>query len=267
MYAFGAMLSFTIAHLAVIRLRTKAPNVERPYRGPGTIRVAGRELPVFALLGGAGTGIAWLTVTALHLKVAAAGLGWLIVGVGLYLVYRRRHGLDFVTTTKVAIPKPVVDHEAEYESVLVALDERGYSAEVLATAVRLAARRRRGVHVLVTITVPQTSPITAEMPQQERAAQEIIEQAKLQGGRRVSGHYEKVRAGGEGRLIVDEAKEMRARAIVMPLRRRVSRGGGALFGRTHETVLAERPCRVIIESLPAPGSRTREDVARAGAMA
>jgi APA family basic amino acid/polyamine antiporter len=266
MYAFGAMLSFTIAHLAVIRLRTKAPGAERPYRGPGTLRVAGRELPLFAVLGGAGTAIAWITVTVLHLKVAAAGLGWLTLGVGLYIVYRRRHGLDLTTTTKVAIPKPVVDHEAEYDSILVALDERSYIPEVVATAVRLAARRRRGIHVLVTITVPQTSPINAELPQHERAAQEIIEQAKLQGGRRVSGHYEKVRPGGEGRLIVDEAREMRARAIVMPLRRRATKGGSALFGRTHETVLAARPCRVIIESIPADRTRS-EDVARVRALA
>ena len=35
MYAFGAMLSFTIAHLSVIRLRIVEPDRERPYRGPG----------------------------------------------------------------------------------------------------------------------------------------------------------------------------------------------------------------------------------------
>src|SRR5438477_3561196 len=35
LYAFGAMLSFTIAHLAVIKLRAKEPDRERPYRGPG----------------------------------------------------------------------------------------------------------------------------------------------------------------------------------------------------------------------------------------
>src|SRR5881227_1890793 len=40
-YAFGAMLSFTIAHLAVIALRAKEPSRERPYRGPGTITLAG----------------------------------------------------------------------------------------------------------------------------------------------------------------------------------------------------------------------------------
>jgi APA family basic amino acid/polyamine antiporter len=45
---------------------------------------------------------------------------------------------------------------------------------------------------------------------------------------------------------VDEAKEIRARAIVMSLPPR--RTGSSLFGRTVETVLAERPCRVIIDS-------------------
>ena len=61
----------------------------------------------------------------------------------------------------------------------------------------------------------------------------------------MSGHIEKVRAGQSGRLIVNEAREMRAPAIVMPL---PPRAGTTLFGTTVETVLAERPCRVIIET-------------------
>jgi APA family basic amino acid/polyamine antiporter len=248
MYAFGAMLSFTVAHVAVIALRLREPDRERPYRGPGTLRVAGRELPLFAVLGGIGTGIAFLTVTLLHVAVAVAGVGWLAIGVVAYVVYRRTQDLDLTTTVKVAIARPVVDHEAEYESILVAFDERRYQPEAMATAIKLAARRRRGIHVLVTITVPSSSPINAELPELERSAQTLIEQAKIQGGRRVSGHYEKVRAGGAGRLIVDEAREMRARAIVLPVERR---GGATLFGATAETVLAERPCRVIIETPPA----------------
>jgi basic amino acid/polyamine antiporter, APA family len=253
MYAFGAMLSFSIAHLSVIRLRLKYPELERPYRGPGNVTVGGRQWPLFALVGLFGTASAFAVVTALHLDVAVAGIGWLSFGVIVYLIYRRRQGLDLTTTTKVAIPRPVVEREAEYESVLVAFDERHYEPGAVATAAKLAARRRRGIHVLVTITVPQTSPIDAELPEQERAAQEIVEQAKLLGGRRVSGHWEKVRSGGEGRLIVAEARDMRARAIVMPLRRKQAGGGGALFGKTLETVLTERPCRVIIETSPADG--------------
>jgi basic amino acid/polyamine antiporter, APA family len=246
MYAFGAMLSFTIAHLSVIRLRLTAPERARPYRGPGTLRVAGRELPLFAVVGGLGTLLAFVAVTVLHLNVAMAGVAWLAVGIGVYVLYRRHLGLDLVTTTKVVIPGPVTVSEAEYESVLVAFDERGYSPELMATAARLAARRRRGIYVLVTIAVPASSPINAAMPAQEAAAQSVLEEARVQAGRRVSGHWEKVRAGSAGRRIVEEAKTMRAAAIVMPM----SRSGTSGFDRALETVLRERPCRVIIETLP-----------------
>ena len=85
-------------------------------------------------------------------------------------------------------------------------------------------------------------------PTEEAAADSVIEQAKIQGGRRVSGHVEKIRAGQAGRRIIEEAADMRAAAIVMPLPRRVA--GASLFGKTLETVLTERPCRVIIESTP-----------------
>src|SRR3954454_6114394 len=260
MYAFGAMLSFTIAHLAVVRLRVKEPDHERPYRGPGTLRIAGRDLPLFAVAGGIGTGLAWVTVTVLHIAVALAGLSWLIFGVLIYITYRRRQGLDLTSTKKVAIPTPVVEHEAEYDSVLVAFDVSHYEPDAVATAVKLAARRRRGIHVLVSIVVPSSAPIDARMDDKEREAQAIIEQAKLIGGRRVTGHIEKVRAGQAGRLIVEEARATRARAIVMAL---APRSGGTLFDRTVETVLSERPCRVIIETTPGVSGRRLEPVAAA----
>ena len=42
-YAFGAMLSFSMAHLAVIRLRVSEPDVPRPYRSPGHLHVRGTD--------------------------------------------------------------------------------------------------------------------------------------------------------------------------------------------------------------------------------
>src|SRR3954452_16416187 len=194
LYAFGAMLSFTIAHIAVAKLRLKAPDAERPYRGPGILRIRGRELPLFAVLGGLGTGMAFVVVTFLHAEVAAAGIGWLSLGVLVYVIYRRRQGLDLTSTVKVAIPRPVVEHEAEYDSVLVAFDGGHYYGAAVATAAKLAARRRRGIHVLVTLTVPASAPINADLPDQELAARAIIEQARIQGGRRGTGHVDRVRA-------------------------------------------------------------------------
>jgi APA family basic amino acid/polyamine antiporter len=84
------------------------------------------------------------------------------------------------------------------------------------------------------------------MPAAEAKAQAAIDSARVYGGRRVTGHWEKVRAGEAGRRIVSEAREIQAAAIVMALPPR--RTGSSLFGRTLETVLAERPCRVIIDS-------------------
>ena len=55
-YAFGAMLSFTIAHVAVTTLRIKRPDLKRPWKGPGNVWIRGHELPLYSLLGGLGHG-------------------------------------------------------------------------------------------------------------------------------------------------------------------------------------------------------------------
>ena len=248
-YAFGAMLSFTVAHAAVIALRIKQPDVERPYRGRGSVRIRGHELPLFALVGGAGTGIAFVVVTVLNLATLIVGVIWLTLGMSVYAAYRRNLGLRLQETKKIVVQGPVVEREMEYESVLVAFEDGVYSPAAVATAVKLAARRRRGIHVLATISVPASAPIDARLPDQEAKALAAIDSARVLGGRRVTGHWEKVRPGEAGRRIVDEARQMRARAIVMPLTP-ARRGAAPVIGRAHETVLEERPCRVIIEASP-----------------
>jgi APA family basic amino acid/polyamine antiporter len=250
MYAFGAMLSFTIAHLAVIRLRLRQPDAERPWRGPGQIKLRnGRTLPLFAVFGAIGTGLAWLVVTILNFTTLGVGIGWLAIGIATYVGYRRHLGLNLTETKKAELIKSAVEHEVEYESVLVAFEDTDYSSDAVATAVKLAARRRRGVHVVVMVTVPNHLPIDAVLAEQERAAEQTIESARVLGGRRVTGHIEKVRPGQGGRRIVEEARDIKARALIMAVPKR-PRSAGSPFGRTLETVLADRPCRVIITTEP-----------------
>ena len=190
------------------------------------------------------------------------GAVWLAVGLTSYVLYRRRRGLSLTETTKIVMPKPTVTQEVEYQSILVGFEDGHYEPTAVRTAVRLAARRRRGIHVIATITVPASVPIDAPLPDQERRAQEMIDSARVIGGRRVTGHYEKVRAGQAGRRIVDKARSIDARAIVMPRPRK--RPGATLFGRTLDTVLEERPCRVIIESEPSAAGRAHNSPGAAG---
>src|SRR6187551_853110 len=78
MYSFGAMLSFTIAHLAVIQLRRRKSLEERPWKPPLNFRALGAELPLTAVLGGLGTFAAWIVVMALNPTTLIVGSGWMV---------------------------------------------------------------------------------------------------------------------------------------------------------------------------------------------
>jgi APA family basic amino acid/polyamine antiporter len=250
MYAFGAMLSFTVAHVAVIKLRQRHPAHERAWRAPFALTMRGHDIPITAVLGGLGTFAAWIVVMALNTRTLVIGAIWMVVGVSIYLLYRRRQGLPISETVKTVTPEPLGVEEVEYESVLVAFEDEPFSEEMVATADRLAARRRRGIHVLSLITVPTHLPLDAPLEAEESEAQSKIERAKLICGLRVTGHVERVRPGQAGHEISEDARAIKAAAIVMHLR---YRNGTPLYGKTLQTVLAERPCRVIV--VAEPGAR------------
>ncbi len=259
MYSFGAMLSFTIAHVSVIKLRWRHPEREREWRPPLNFLRARQGDPT---VGGAGR--------AGHVRRMDRGHGAQQPHAG------DRRGVDAVRaralrsstgdsqrlplkeTVKVLTPEPLGVEEVEYQSVLVAFDEDPFSEEVVATADRLAARRRRGIHVLALITVPTHLPLDAPLEAEESEAQSKIERAKLICGMRVTGHVERVRPGQAGHVISEDARAIKAAAVVMQLR---YRNGMPLYGKTLQTVLAERPCRVIVVAEP----ESARDGAGAGA--
>src|SRR3954471_3589987 len=246
MYSFGAMLSFTIAHVAVIQLRRTKSEDERPWKPPLNIRAFGFDVPLTAVLGGLGTFAAWIVVMALNPSTLAVGLGWMLFGILVYVLYRRNQGLPLTETVKVVTPEPLGVEEIEYRSVLVAFEhDEPFSEEMAATAVKLASKRRRGIHIHAMMVVPTNLPLDADLPEAEADAQSKIEQAKLIGGQRVTGHIDRVRPGQEGYAISNEAKLINAAAVVVGLR---YRNGKPLYDKTLQTVLGERPCRVIVVS-------------------
>ena len=210
-----------VVHDGARRRGPPAGQAARTSRAPtaarATCRIGDYDAPLFAIVGGTFTAIAFVVIVVAE---PDGGRGRRRLAGGRHRSstsrYRRRQGLDLTSTYKVAIPQPVVDHEAEYDSVLVPVVDDGYDEQVMATAAKLAARKRRGIHVLRSITVPHSLPIDARMAEAEAAADSVIEQARVQGGRRVSGPR---RAGprparpggGSSRRPMD----MRAAAIVL----------------------------------------------------
>src|SRR3954449_4596805 len=125
LYSFGAMLSFTTAHVAIVALRVKDPDRERPYR----IRVNVRGVPVSAVLGGLGTFAAWISVVVLPGEARTVGIPWMVAGLIGYVAYRRRIGLDPREQARLGRPERLVDfQELAYANALVPIFGQDVSA-------------------------------------------------------------------------------------------------------------------------------------------
>jgi len=100
-YIFGAMLSFTIAHAAVIGMRLRRPDIPRPFRPPLNLPLRGKEIPLTAVIGGSVTFIVWVVVLVTHPFGRMVGFAWLIFGLALYVGYRRREGLSLTEVSRI----------------------------------------------------------------------------------------------------------------------------------------------------------------------
>jgi APA family basic amino acid/polyamine antiporter len=246
MYSFGAMLSFTIAHLSLIALRAKKPHEELIFRGRPNIRVRSVDWPIFAFVGAIATGLAWLVVVVQTPTTRYAGLGWLVAGFAMYLVYRHRVVHASLTET---VRAPILLGPAaalEYRNILVPVAPGRETEEALDVACRLATERRARVAAIAVVEIPLELPLDAEMTQAEAEAHELLDYARAVGdsyGVDVVGRI--VRDRSAGRAIVREAEQRNAEIIVMGAPRR-RRARAPIFGGTTDYVLKQAPCRVMV---------------------
>jgi basic amino acid/polyamine antiporter, APA family len=245
MYAFGAMLSFTIAHLSVIALRLHTRDDPEAFKVRPSLRVKGVDWPLFAIFGALGTGIAWIVVVVQKPGARWAGLGWLVIGLIGYVVYRRVVLREPLTATLRA---PVIIGPAialEYRNVLVPVKPGRASEEAIDLACRLAADRGASIAALSVVVVPLDLSLDTQLEEEERAADDALDVAaaiaELYG---VKFTERIVRARHAGRAIVDDAKPRQSEIIVMGAPR-AGRGRG-VFSDTVDFVLKHAPSRVMV---------------------
>jgi APA family basic amino acid/polyamine antiporter len=268
-YAFGAMLAFTVAHCSVIALRYREPERERPYRIPFSIRVRGADLPLPAVLGALLSALGWISVVVLHEGARYVGLAWLAGGIVLYVAYRRIDGKPLLR--RVTVPERALRHETapahEFGSMLVPIFGNPLDDDIVQTAGRLAGQvsddldeQGATIEAIWVFEVPLSLPLDARLPEaQVKRAQEALRRAKAVGEEYEGVHVATamVRARRAGEAIVREARRRGVEAIVLAAEEPSRVRGGALFGgsggpldnyvgEVTKYVLRKAGCRVIL---------------------
>jgi basic amino acid/polyamine antiporter, APA family len=248
MYSFGAMLSFTIAHVSVVALRYRRRDEELVFRGRPNLRLGGVDWPLFALVGALGTGLAWLVVVVRTANTRWAGLAWLAIGFAMYAVYRRRV-LRVPLTQTARAPALVIGPALElvYRTIVVPVIRSSESEEALVAAARLASERRATIAVVHVIEVPLDRPLESVTRDEEEEADDLLEQARgLVEGYGVRAVTRLLRERRAGPAIVREAAQRNAELIVLGAPRRPAQRHTAIFGGTVDYVLKAAPCRVLL---------------------
>jgi len=257
LYSFGAMLSFTIAHVAVVALRYRQPDRPRPYRAPWNVRVRGREIPLTAVLGAIGTGAAFVSVLVLHDEARTVGVAWMVVGLVGYFVYRRVQGLDPRKTYKIEHEQRPPDFSAlGYRTAIVPIFGTDLNARALARAAKLLGDDAV-VYALYVLQVPRQLPLQGGMEAEEAQGRALLESARVAGrkaGVRVRTGL--IRTRSPGAALVDEARRVGADLLYLDAVH--APPSEQLLGPTAAYLLAKRPCRIVVETggaLPLAGRR------------
>jgi basic amino acid/polyamine antiporter, APA family len=253
LYSLGATLSFTVAHVALVRIRMADRNRAEPppYAARPNLHLRGVEWPVFAIVGGVATGISFLVIVAQNPTTRWVGLGWLVVGLVGYAVYRRNFVRATVRETTKAPPAFGAALALEYRRIIVPIVPGRPSDDALDVACRLAAERGARVVAMTVVEVPRELPLDAQLPEHERIANDELDEAVAIGetyGVRVVGRL--VRGRSASAEIVREARRRDAEIIVLgsPRKSLVARRRG-VFGTTVDRVMRQAPCRVMVTAI------------------
>ncbi len=272
-YAFGAMLAFLIAHVAICALRYREPDRPRPYRIPLSVRIGGGDLPLPAVLGAIMAAGGLVSLLGFHAGARTIGLVWMAAGVALYVGYRR--SAEMPLRERVVLSEAALRFEparAEYGSILVPIYGTAIDDDIVQTAGRLAAAENpeegeghgATIEAIWIFEVPLSLPLDARLPEaQLKAARAALARAKAVGeeyvGVEVMTATVRARRAGEG--IVEEAKRRGVELIVLAAEEPSRIRGGArlggiggpldnFVGDATKYVVRKAPCRVILTAPP-----------------
>ncbi len=241
LYNFGAMLAFFFAHLSLLVLRFKRPELKRPFRVPLNIPWGKYSIPIPAVIGCLATMSVWFLVVITKPEGRYFGFAWMILGISMYLYYRRKQkirALGSLEIHRVRLPRytPV-----DFKHILVPI-WKGTQMSTIQMACELANLHNAKITFVHIIEVPFSVTLDAFLPQRTLVSEAMLEKAEAIGREYNIGVAQfSIRARSLVDAILDLLHKSHYDLVVLGS---MATQAQSRFGTIVEKILKKAPCRV-----------------------
>ena len=246
LYNFGAMLAFFFAHLSLIMLRIKKPKMPRPFRAPWNIPFGKYSIPIPAILGALSSIAVWFLVVFTKPEGRYLGFAWMILGLVLYLLYRKKSKLGLMERVSIEQIKIPGYHPMKVKKILV--PTRGaMSPEAVQMACEMAKLHKAKVTALQILEIPASLPLDIHTPHRMVLAEAVLKRAQaIAGDIGVEIDLEIVRTRSLTDSILEVATKGEYDLIVLGASKSPRALKSKGMGPIADQIMRKAPCRVWI---------------------
>ena len=178
LYNFGAQVAFFSAHMALITLRLKKPELKRPYKAPLNIPFgSGKTVPFTALFGAFAAFSVLCLVIITKPDGRVAGLTWMIIGLIIYAFYRKKKNIALSGSLEVEQVKVPEYTPMLVKNILVTIRITG-GTEALQTAIQMGKKEKAKITAVYVLEIPETVDLNAKMKGLEKLGVLALQKAE-----------------------------------------------------------------------------------------
>jgi APA family basic amino acid/polyamine antiporter len=246
LYNFGAQIAFFFTQLSLILLRIKKPHMIRPFKVPLNIKIKGKSIPIPAVLGAIASFAVWTLVVVTKPEGRYMGIGWILLGLLMFWIYRRTKKLS--PMSQVVIQKIKIHEFEPLEIKHILLPLRSTTqTETVQVACELAKLHKGKITALHVIDVPYSMPLDTVLPHRLDMSSLVLKTAEAIGlDMDVSMDLEIVRARSVSDAIIDVLNRDSFDLLLLESSKVPEKGGRQSMGSLLNDIVQKAKCRTWI---------------------
>lgn len=244
LYNFGAMMAFFFAHLSLIVMRIKKPDLKRPFRIPFNIHMGRYSIPITAIIGCLATASVWVLVVVTKPQGRYLGFGWMAFGLVMYILYRRKKRISAtgqlsIERIKIGGFTPLIINK-----ILIPI-RGGMQIEAVQVACEFARLHGAQLTALYILEVPYSLPLDAKLSARMALGQAVLKKVEAVARTlNLTIDIQFVRSRSISTTVLDHLKEENCDLLILGSLRTIREPAHKGLGSEEEKILKAAPCRV-----------------------